>query len=190
MKSAILAALLVTTITAPAIGQAVTPSTTGSMTSADVGVEPVMAQSGPNYVLAASDANLFQVKAAQLASTRAQRDDVKAYAKRVLGEAQIAQRALLASLKNDQRTIKAPPSSLSADRGALIKLLQKAPKGAFDNLYLTQTAQVQQAAWAVHKGYATDGNDPALQQVAGNAIPVIENELTAGKSLTPSGLAK
>lgn len=154
------------------------------MTSADVGVSPISSQSGPNYVLAAADANLYQIKAAQLAATRAQRDDVKAYAKRVLAETQSSHKALLAALKNDQRTIKAPSSSLSADRAALLKLLQKAPKSAFDNLYLTQSAQVQQAAWAVNKGYAQDGTDPALQQIAGTAVPVLENELTTGKSLT------
>ena len=113
------------------------------MTSADVGVEPIASQSGPNYVLAASDANVYQIKAAQLAATRAQRDDVKSYAKRVLAEAQSSQKALMAALKNDQRTIKAPSSALSADRAALLKLLQKAPKSVFDNLYLTQSAQVQ-----------------------------------------------
>jgi putative membrane protein len=189
MKIPIVAALL-TVAPVPVLAQAVSPATSGTMTSADVGVSPISGQSGPNYVLAAADANFYQIKAAQLAATRAQRDDVKAYAKRVLAETQSSHKAaLLAALKNDQRTIKAPPSNLSADRAALLKLLQKAPKSAFDNLYLTQSAQVQQAAWAVHKGYAQDGTDPALQQVAGTAVPVLENELTTGKSLTPSGLA-
>jgi putative membrane protein len=188
MKIAIVAALL-TVAPVPVLAQAVSPATSGTMTSADVGVSPISSQSGPNYVLAAADANLYQIKAAQLAATRAQRDDVKAYAKRVLAETQSSHKALLAALKNDQRTIKAPSSGLSADRAALLKLLQKAPKSAFDNLYLTQSAQVQQAAWAVNKGYAQDGTDPALQQIAGTAVPVLENELTTGKSLTPSGLA-
>ncbi len=188
MKIAISAALL-SLMSVPVFAQAVSPATSGTMTSAKVGVAPIANQSGPNYVLAASDANLYQIKAAQLAATRAQRDDVKSYAKRVLAEAQSSQKALMAALKNDQRTIKAPPSALSADRAALLKLLQKAPKSAFDNLYLTQSAQVQQAAWAIHKGYAQDGTDPALQQIAGTAVPVLENELTTGKSLTPSGLA-
>jgi putative membrane protein len=188
MKIAI-AAVLLSFASVPALAQGISPATSGAMTSADVGVSPIAAQSGPNYVLAASDANLYQIKAAQLAAARAQRDDVKAYAKRVLAEAQSSQKSLMAALKNDQRTIKPPPSTMSADRAALLKLLQKAPKSAFDNLYLTQSAQVQQAAWAVHKGYAQDGTDPALRQVAGTAVPTLENELTTGKSLTPSGLA-
>lgn len=187
MKIAINAALLLLAPSA-ALAQAVSPATSGTMTSADVGVAPIAAQSGPNYVLAASDANLYQIKTAQLAASRAQRDDVKAYAKRVAGEAQSIQQALIAALKNDQRTIKAPPTMISADRAAQLKLLQKAPKSAFDNLYLTQSAQVQQAAWAIHKGFAQDGTDPALRQVAGTSVPILETELTTGKSLTPSAL--
>ncbi len=171
-----------------ALAQAVSPATTGSMSSADSGATPIAAQNEPAFVMAASDANLYQIKAAQLAVYRAQRDDVKAYAKRVQAEAQNAQKDLMASLRNDQRTIKAPSSSLSSDRAALLKLLQKAPRGSFDNLYLTQSAQVQQSAWAIYKGYAEDGTDPTLKQVAGTAVPVLEQELTNGKALIPSAL--
>ncbi|OAN56837.1 hypothetical protein A7Q26_17775 [Sphingobium sp. TCM1] len=171
-----------------ALAQAVSPTNTGSMSSMDTGTTPIAGQNEPAFVMAASDANLYQIKAAQLAVTKAQRDDVKAYAKRVQTEAQIAQKALMAALRNDQRTIKAPSSSLSSDRAALVKLLQKTPRGSFDNLYLSQSAQVLQAAWAINKGYAQDGTDPALKQVAGTAVPTLEQELTNGKALLPSAL--
>ena len=154
-----------------ALAQAVSPTNTGSMSSMDTGTTPIAGQNEPAFVMAASDANLYQIKAAQLAVTKAQRDDVKAYAKRVQTEAQIAQKALMAALRNDQRTIKAPSSSLSSD-----------------NLYLSQSAQVLQAAWAINKGYAQDGTDPALKQVAGTAVPTLEQELTNGKALLPSAL--
>ncbi|WP_254798685.1 DUF4142 domain-containing protein [Sphingobium sp. AS12] len=171
-----------------ALAQAVSPTNTGSMSSMDTGTTPIAGQNEPAFVMAASDANLYQIKAAQFAVTKAQRDDVKAFAKRVQTEAQIAQQALMAALRNDQRTIKAPSSSLSSDRAALVKLLQKTPRGSFDNLYLSQSAQVLQAAWAINKGYAQDGTDPALKQVAGTAVPTLEQELTNGKALLPSAL--
>ncbi|CAN5215044.1 DUF4142 domain-containing protein [soil metagenome] len=171
-----------------ALAQAVSPTNTGSMSSMDTGKTPIAGQNEPAFVMAASDANLYQIKAAQFAVTKAQRDDVKAFAKRVQTEAQIAQKALMAALRNDQRTIKAPSSSLSSDRAALVKLLQKTPRGSFDNLYLSQSAQVLQAAWAINKGYAQDGTDPALKQVAGTAVPTLEQELTNGKALLPSAL--
>ena len=64
-----------------ALAQAVSPTNTGSMSSMDTGTTPIAGQNEPAFVMAASDANLYQIKAAQLAVTKAQRDDVKAYAK-------------------------------------------------------------------------------------------------------------
>ena len=111
--------------------QAVSPANTGSMSSLDTGTATIAGQNGPAFVMAASDANLYQIKAAELAVTKAQRDDVKAYARRVKADSQVAQRSLVASLRNDQRTIKAPPSTLSSDRAALLRLLQRSPRGSF-----------------------------------------------------------
>lgn len=150
---------------------------------------PISGQSGPSFVASASDANSYAIQAAQVAVTKAQRDDVKTYAKRVLEENRTLQKSLLASLRNDQRTIKAPSTALSADRAALLTQLKKAPRGSFDNLYLTQAVQVQDGAWAVYKGYADDGTDPALKQVAVNAVPQIEQEESAAKALVPAALS-
>ena len=169
--------------------QTVSPDTTGTLSASEVGTAPLAGQSGPAFVVAASDANLFQIKAAQLAASKAQRDDVKAYAKRVLSETQTSSKSLMAALRNDERTIKAPASMLSSTRAAQLKLLEKAPRGSFDNLYLTQSAQVQQASWSVFKGYAIDGTDVALKQVAGEGVPQIEQGLANGKALLPAALA-
>jgi len=172
----------------PVLGQAIDPATTGKLAASNVGNSPVLRQSGPDFVTAASDANLFELKAAELAVYRAERDDVKAYAQRVLSESRVNQKALLAALRNDQRNIKAPSESLSSERASMLKLLEKAPKGGFDNLYLSQATEVQHEAWGIYRGFALDGTDAALKQVAGTTVPVIEQELTSGKALLPSGL--
>jgi len=169
--------------------QSGSPVDTGTSSASDVGVSPTAAQSGPAFVAAASDANQFQIKAAQLAITKSQRDDVRAYAKRVLAEAQTSQTSLLAALRNNERTIKTPATALSSVRTAQLKLLQEAPRGGFDNLYLTQAKQVQKTAWSAYKDYAEDGTDLALKQVASTAMPTIEQELGSGKALIPAALA-
>lgn len=192
MKHIFLAALLGTAtlgVTTIAAAQSVTPASSGSFSSADVGVAPVQGLDAPGFSAAASDANQYQIAAGQVALLRAQRDDVKAYARRVVSDAGNAQQMLLASLSNDQRKITKPTSNLSAERASMIKLLRKAPRASFDNLYLTQSAQVQQSAWATYKGYALDGADQSLKQVAGNGVPVIEQQLQQGKALTPSAVA-
>ena len=154
-----------------------------------VDAAPVAAQSGPRFVNAASDVDLYQIKAAQLAATKAQRDDVKAYAKAVLSAADVRHKSLLASLRNDQRTIKTPSTMLSSDRAAMVKLLSKAPRGNFDNLYLQQSITVAKGGWSVNKGYALDGTDEALKQVATTATPAFEQQIDQAKSLLPAALA-
>ena len=154
-----------------------------------IDVAPIAAQSGPKFVNAASDVDLYQIKAAQLAATKAQRDDVKTYAKSVFDTAQVRHKSLLASLRNDQRTIKTPSTMLSADRAAMLKLLSKAPRGNFDNLYLQQSITVAKGGWSVNKGYALDGTDEALKQVATTATPAFEQQADQAKALLPAALA-
>jgi predicted outer membrane protein len=172
-----------------ASAQSTIPATTGSYSSADVGVAPIHGLDGPAFSAAASDANQFQIAASRLSLTRSQRSDVRDYARRMISEAQTSQQTLLASLNNDQRRIARPTTRLSAERASMLKMLRSTPRGSFDNLYLTQSARVQQGNWATYKGYAEDGADQSLKQVAGNGVPIIEQQLQQGDALLPSALS-
>lgn len=172
-----------------ASAQSTIPATTGSYSSADVGVAPIHGLDGPAFSAAASDANQFQIAASRLSLTRSQRSDVRDYARRMISEAQTSQQTLRASLNNDQRRIARPTTRLSAERASMLKMLRSTPRGSFDNLYLTQSARVQQGNWATYKGYAEDGADQSLKQVAGNGVPIIEQQLQQGDALLPSALS-
>lgn len=172
-----------------ALSQSTIPATTGRYSSGDVGVAPIHGLDGPAFLAAASDANQFQIAASRLSLTRSQRSDVKDYARRIISESQTSQQTLLASLNNDQRRIARPTTRLSAERASMLKMLRSTPRGSFDNLYLTQSAQVQQGNWAAYKGYAEDGVDQSLKQVAGNGVPIIEQQLQQGGALLPSALS-
>lgn len=172
-----------------ALSQSTIPATTGRYSSGDLGVAPIHGLDGPAFLAAASDANQFQIAASRLSLTRSQRSDVKDYARRIISESQTSQQTLLASLNNDQRRIARPTTRLSAERASMLKMLRSTPRGSFDNLYLTQSAQVQQGNWAAYKGYAEDGVDQSLKQVAGNGVPIIEQQLQQGGALLPSALS-
>lgn len=192
MKCAMISVLLGTamlSVPMVASAQSTIPATTGSYSSVDVGVAPIHGLDGPAFSAAASDANRFQIAASRLSLTRSQRSDVKNYARRMISEAQTSQQTLLASLNNDQRRIARPTTRLSAERASMLKMLRGTPRGSFDNLYLTQSARVQQGNWATYKGYAEDGADQSLKQVAGNGVPIIEQQLQQGDALLPSALS-
>ncbi|RVT90444.1 DUF4142 domain-containing protein [Sphingomonas crocodyli] len=184
----LVAASLLGLATVPAFAQ-VSTATTGSLTAADAGVAPRAGVSATDYVKLAADSDLYEIQSSRLAATKAQRKDVKDFAKEVISDHSATSKSLMAALRNDDRSITRPSTSLSADKAAKLTLLRKAPRDQFDNLYLQQQAEAHQEAWALHKGYATDGTDPALKQVASTAVPVIERHLTHAKQLLPAGLA-
>ncbi len=180
------AALLALSV--PATAQMAT-QTTGMASAADIGVEPMAAIPAGDYAKLASASNQYEIEAARIALRKSSRPDVKAYAKMMIDQHTAAQKTLTAALSNNERKIARPSVRLDTESASNITLLKKAPKGGFDNLYLTQQTQAHQKAWSLNKGYAVNGTDPALKQVAASLVPAIEQHLAQAKSLTPAGVA-
>lgn len=175
-------------VAAPAALAQVTPAGTGAMTASDTGMLPISGLDAARYVGAVADANKYLIDASKVALRKSKRDDVKTYAKRITEEYGTMQQSLLAALKNDQRTFARPADKLSTENQSALDLLAKAPSESFDNMYLAQQAQALQSAWAINKGYAGDGTDIALKQVAGMAVPKIEQHLSITKAMLPAGM--
>lgn len=186
-----LLAVLLTTIAVPAVAQtgyAVEKTPDGTVTTTVFSVAPQTRLAAADYVKLTADALNYQIAADRLALTKAQRDDVKGYARASLAEAERQQGALYASLSNADRKIAKPSTRLSSQRQAALDLLKKAPRSAFDTLYLQQAAEAAPTLWALNKGYATDGSDPALRQVALTSVPTIEQRYTGAKGLLPAAV--
>ena len=187
MKSLIIALALVTTtgIAVPAIAQD-TAATSGMMTASDVGVAPLTGTSATDYVKMAADSDNYEVQASKLALAKSRNPGIKAYAKQMIADHGQTSKSLMAALKNGDRTITTPGLTLSGENANNIVLLKGAPKGSFDALYVQQQVTSHQKAWALHKGYATDGTDPALKQVASTAVPIVEGHIAHAKTLAPA----
>ena len=137
----------------------------------------------------AADGDNYEIQSSKLALRRAQRDDVKAFAQQMITDHTQTSKSLMSALSNGDRKIAKPSMALSAENQANLKLLQKAPKGSFDTLYLTQLVTPHQKAWSLHKGYATSGTDAPLQQVAASAVPIIEMHLGHVKGMVPAAMS-
>ncbi|MEJ7934607.1 DUF4142 domain-containing protein [Sphingobium sp. AN558] len=188
LRNSLLAGALALAIVSPAVAQ-VSTSSTGMMSATDTGVSPMMGVSATDYVKLAADSDMYEIQSSRIALMRSKRADIKGFAKEMIADHMLTTKSLMAALKNNDRTIAKPSTMLSADNAAKIALLKKAPKASFDDLYLQQQAQAHQTAWSLHKGYATDGTDITLKQVASTAVPVIERHLGHAKQLLPAGLA-
>lgn len=161
----------------------------GTMTAADVGVSPMEGVDAATYVKMAADGDMYEIKSSELAQRKAQRDEVKAFARQMVTDHSQTTKSLMAALKNADRTIARPPMAMSAENAANLKLLEKAPRASFDTLYLTQQVAAHQKAWSLHKGYATSGTDPALKQVAATAVPIVEQHYTHVKGMVPANMS-
>lgn len=191
MRNLMIAAIL-STIAVPAMAQSgysVSNAPDGTVTTTVFSVDPVSRVAAADYVKMSADALNYRIAADRLALSKAQRDDVKRYARASLAEAERQRGALMASLVNQDRKIAKPATRLSSQRQASIDLLRKAPRASFDTLYLQQVSDTAPAMWALNKGYAQDGADPILRQVATTYAPVIEQRYQGAKGLIPAAFS-
>ena len=172
----------------PAIAQDPT-AMTGSMTASDVGVQPLTGTSATDYVKMAADGDNYEIQSSRLALRKSKNPQIKDFAREMIADHMTTTKSLMAALVNPDRKIAKPSMQLSAENASKIVLLKQAPKASFDQLYLQQQLQSHQTAWALNKGYATDGTDPALKQVASTAVPVIERHITHVKGIMPANMS-
>lgn len=190
MKNMLFAsALALAAVTAaPALAQDAT-AMTGSMTASDVGVQPMTGVSATDYVKMAADSDMYEIQSSKLALRKSKNPQVKDFAREMIADHMTTTKSLMAALVNPDRKIAKPSMQLSAANASKIALLKQAPKGSFDQLYMQQQLQSHQTAWALHKGYATDGTDPALKQVASTAVPIVERHLQHLKGIMPANMS-
>jgi putative membrane protein len=161
-------------------------SAQGTMTPADVGAQPMTGTPSANYVAWAADGDMYEIQSSKLALTKGKSDAVKMHARMMIKDHTTTTRNLMAALPKTEPKVAKPPKALSEPNATKIAALRAASGDTFDQLYWDQQLASHQQAWALHKGYATDGADPALKQVAAGAVPIVEAHLQHLKSMSPN----
>jgi len=150
----------------------------GSMSAADVGASPMMGTSSADYVNWAADGDMYEMQSSKLALSKSKDEHVRMIAKQMIADHTKTTKSLMAALPKTSPKVPKPKMKLSADNAAMVAQLKQTPAGTeFNNLYLQQQMMAHQKAWALHSGYAADGSDPALKQVATSAVPIIETHI-------------
>lgn len=191
MRYALAAAMAAALLSPAAMAQTVSGvahTNAAGETTTVFSVQPRTQVSATDYVKMSADALNYRIAASTLAMRKAERADVKAYAKADLMSAKKERDALYAALSNKDRKITRPSLTLSSQNAASLELLKKS-SSSFDNLYLTQMADAAPSMWALQKGYAMTGSDPALKQVATLSVPSVETGYTTARGLTPAAVA-
>ncbi len=164
------------------------PSLAQTLSPAAVGVSPLSGVSGTDYVKLAADSDNYEIQSGRIAAMKSKRKDVRAFAKHTVADHSGTTRSLMAALVNKDRKITPPSTKLSDANQSKIDLLRKAPKNSFDQIYLQQQVEAHQAAWALQSGYATEGTDASLKQIAATAVPIVEGHIAMLKTMTAAGM--
>lgn len=124
--------------------------------------------------LAASD--MFEIESSKLALQKAQSAEVKKFAQSMID----AHTQSSAKLKAIAAAAKPPimlPTMLPADKNIRIDSLSKASGASFDAMYMTHQTEAHQNALSMLEGYAANGQDAALKQLAASLAPIVSGHL-------------
>ena len=190
MRHPMIAAFVLSALTVPGVVQAQSSAAApATMSPTDIGASPLTGTPPQSYVAWAADGDLYEIQSSKLALTKGKSAAVKSHAREMIADHTMTTKTLMAALPKTSPRIAKPAMTLSADNEAMIAQLKQAPADQFDAMYLQQQMAAHQKAWALHKGFATDGTDPALQQVATSAVPIIEKHLQHLKAIAAGGMS-
>jgi putative membrane protein len=188
MSVAVAAALTLAGCNKPAetAGQKTAPdpvSTAQDATGAAVGqvaASTLGAQDTDAFVSNASQSDMYEIAAGNMAQTRSKSADVKAFGKMMVTHH--------TAMMNEMKPLvtaagKTPAAALDQRRQGMLDNLKGATDAAFDTAYLNQQVAAHQEALTLMKGYADHGNDAGLKAGAAKAVPKIEGHLADAQKL-------
>ena len=125
-----------------------------------------------DYVATAASIDLFVIRSAALATTRAADPRLRIYAQTLVED----HRGTSAQLSFGGRRLNLVPAAvLRPEHQAMLDALTGT--GAFDALYRRQLTAVHEQALALHGAFAQRGESPTLRAVAANALPIERRHL-------------
>ncbi|HYW15162.1 MAG TPA: DUF4142 domain-containing protein [Allosphingosinicella sp.] len=131
------------------------------------------------YVQMAAASDLFEIQSSQLAVSRAQNPEVRAFAQMLIEHHTATTRQLTAAASAVGTPSRPMLMPMQAD---MIARLQGANGAAFDRLYMRQQVPAHQMALALHQNYARNGDTPSLQAVAASAVPIVRQHLERART--------
>jgi putative membrane protein len=132
------------------------------------------------YVQMAAASDLYEIQSSQLATSRAQSPEVRAFAQMLIEHHTSTTQQLTAAAA----AAGSPPSpTLMPMQADMIAQLQGANGAEFDRIYLRQQVPAHQMALALHENYASNGDTASLRTVAAAAVPIVRQHLERARAL-------
>jgi len=130
--------------------------------------------------------NEFEIQAGHLALEKAQNEQIKQFAQRMIDDHTRINDEMKARLK--QANIPEPTQLLDPKHEALLNKLKSEQGTTFERTYVAINRQGHKEAVRLLETYARRGTNPVLKQIAANVLPTIKEHLKLAEAL-PSGRA-
>jgi putative membrane protein len=132
------------------------------------------------FVDNATQGNMYEIKAAQIAQQKATSPDVKAFAKMMV----VDHTALANELKPViTKAGKTPATALDQRRQGLLDNLNAATAKDFDKTYIDQQVAAHDETLTLLKGYGDNGGDAGLKAAAAKTVPKVQAHLDKAKAI-------
>lgn len=133
-----------------------------------------------SFIENAAESNMYEIQAGQIAQQKAQSADVKAFGKMMVTDhtAMVNQMKPLVTAAG-----KTAPADLDERRKGFLDNLRAASGADFDKVYLSQQEAAHNEALTLMQGYAGNGDNAALKDMAAKAVPKIQAHLDKVRQL-------
>lgn len=146
-----------------------------TMAAADAALPAAATTRAPVFAAEAARSDMYEIQSGQLAQSRGASEHVRHMGQMLVRDHTMTTQKLMAALTAAGTPM--PPPPLDARRQGMLAELQRAEGAAFDRLFLQQQAMAHKEALALHRGYASNGDVPALKAVASEASGVVAQHL-------------
>ena len=143
-------------------------------------VDPSSPLAAPTYMQMAASSDLFEIQSGQLAAQMSQNPAVRGFGNLLVAHHTHTSNQMMAAARA-AGLVPPPPALLPPHQQMLDNL--RASGGNFDVAFRDAQVAAHQEALALHQNYASGGDVPALRTVAGAAVPIIQQHLSAAQAL-------
>jgi putative membrane protein len=126
------------------------------------------------FVSNASQSDMYEIQAAQIAEKKSKNPDIKAFARMMVKDHTASSKAMTPLAQAAGQT---PAADLDNRRHGFIDHLNAAPDADFDKIYADQQVAAHKEALDLLNGYAKDGPDPGLKDAAAKLVPTVQAHL-------------
>jgi putative membrane protein len=140
-----------------------------------------------NFVLYATNADLFQTEASKIAVQRAQSSEVKVYAQQMA--AQHANATSKLNMAARQAGVTQVTPVLTTHMQQRLAELQNVSTNAFDERYITLLQQAQERELRLHNAYARSGDNATLRTASNDTAQMVAQHLAEARRISTSILA-